>query len=140
MLNLITASKDISKLKRRIKSLELHVDFKFVTQAQMIALNFKYRKIRKDTDVLSFPATLEFQKFGFLGAIVMSTKKVKSQSKQWKHPIRDEVALLMAHGLLHLLGFDHEKNAQEKQVMRSLEVALLKKIGVELPGLIDRYK
>lgn len=72
-------------------------------------LNQKYRGINKATDVLSFPIDTPYRKTDdhiMLGDIVISAEMAKKQNKK-------EMNKLFKHGLLHLLGFDHEKNKKE---------------------------
>ncbi|MDY0116524.1 MAG: rRNA maturation RNase YbeY [Sulfurimonadaceae bacterium] len=75
------------------------------------ALNKEFRAINKDTDVLSFP--LEDFPFTPLGSIVISEDHVKAKAKEHGHSVKDEYTLLFIHGLLHLLGFDHETDDEE---------------------------
>lgn len=74
-------------------------------------LNKKFRKVDNATDVLSFP--YERSRLAPLGTIVISVDKVLEVSKELGHSAEDEFTLLFIHGLLHLLGFDHEKDNGE---------------------------
>jgi len=78
----------------------------------MQALNSEYRAKNKATDVLSFPINSAFGEEIIpgmpLGSIVISADLVKERSAEFGHKIEDEFSLLFIHGLLHLLGFDHE--------------------------------
>ncbi|MDA7816774.1 rRNA maturation RNase YbeY [Sulfurimonas sp.] len=69
-------------------------------------INKEHRGIDKDTDVLSFP--YEDMPMSPLGSIVISSLHVESKAKELSHSITDEFTLLFIHGLLHLLGYDHE--------------------------------
>ncbi len=75
-------------------------------------LNKEYRAKDKATDVLSFPIDSDFMEESMpgipLGSIVISADLVKERSAEFGHRIEDELSLLFIHGLLHLLGFDHE--------------------------------
>lgn len=88
-------------------------------------INKEFRNIDKDTDVLSFP----FVKMPMspLGSIVISSAHVQEKSKELGHTCHDELALLFIHGLLHLLGYDHEVDAGE---MREKEATLIKKFNL----------
>lgn len=83
-------------------------------------LNLKYRGKDKPTDVLSFPVNLAFKEPSMfnmpLGSIVISADFVKEKSTEHKHSIDDELSLLFIHGMLHLLGYDHEKDEDEMRV------------------------
>lgn len=69
-------------------------------------INKEFRGVDKATDVLSFP--LEDIEFMPIGSIVISINKAIEVAKSLNHSIEDEVALLFTHGLLHILGYDHE--------------------------------
>lgn len=85
------------------------------------AMNCEYRGIDKSTDVLSFP--YEDMPMSPLGSIVICNSYVKEKAKEFKHKDSDELALLFIHGLLHLVGFDHEVDNGE---MREKESKLIR--------------
>ncbi len=99
-------------------------------------LNKKYRGKDKTTDVLSF--ALEADKRGgaaagfvmppgemvHLGEVIVSYPQAAEQAAERKRAVEDELALLVVHGVLHLLGYDHDKPARERE-MRSLEQRVL---------------
>jgi len=87
--------------------------------------NNTYRNINKPTDVLSFP--LEEMPNAPLGSIVISIDMAKEMANKLNHSIEDEIALLFIHGLLHLLGYDHETDNGE---MREKEKELIKKFNL----------
>jgi probable rRNA maturation factor len=85
--------------------------------AELRALNAQFRHIDKATDVLSFNAQSAqelSERDPYLGDIVISMERCRAQAK--KHSVEDELALLVAHGTLHLLGHDH-MTPQDKKVM-----------------------
>ena len=84
-------------------------------------INKEYRNIDKATDVLSFP--YEDMPMAPLGSIVISIDYVKEKAKEFGHSEDDEFSLLFIHGLLHLLGYDHECDNGE---MRSKEEELIR--------------
>ncbi|MEN5406330.1 rRNA maturation RNase YbeY [Aliarcobacter butzleri] len=86
------------------KDIELIV----VKNHEIQELNKEYRNIDKPTDVLSFPMNFEVIDMPLLGSIVISTDFVQEKAKEFKHSFNEEFTLLFIHGLLHLLGFDHE--------------------------------
>ena len=100
--------------------------------SQVRALNHKYRRKNAATDVLSFPS----DEHGFLGDIVIATGVARRQAMEMRHPLRTELRVLALHGLLHLLGYDHEDGADEGAMAR-LETRLRRKGGLTA-GLIDR--
>lgn len=98
-------------------------------------LNRLYRKKNKTTDVLSFPL-LEGKKMKTslkgpvaLGDVVISVPQTKRQAVQRGRKLRQELALLLTHGILHLLGYDHVTRPQEKK-MFILQDRLLRKFTV----------
>lgn len=99
----------------------------FVGDVLMKDLNTRYRGINRTTDVLSFPLTDS----GFpdpgepLGDIVISLPKAVEQSKAYGVTLHEELIRLLLHGLLHLVGYDHEKNAYQKRRMQKKERELL---------------
>lgn len=88
-------------------------------------LNKTYRNINKATDVLSFP--LHAAPHAPLGSIVISIDKAKEKAKEYGHSVDEEIALLFLHGLLHLLGFDHETDNGE---MRRKEKEIIEHFGL----------
>ena len=83
-------------------------------------INLTHRDMDKATDVLSFP--YEEMPMSPLGSIVVSENFVKEKAEELHHTTDDEMALLYIHGLLHLLGYDHEVDSGE---MRSKEKELI---------------
>ena len=83
------------------------------TNYEIQKINKEYRNIDKPTDVLSFP--LENLSHTPLGSIVISVDMAKEYAKLYKHSIEDEITLLFLHGLLHLLGYDHEIDDKMQQ-------------------------
>ena len=88
--------------------------------------NYEYRDKNIETDVLSFPIVSEFDNIP-LGSIVISIDKVLEKSNEFKHSIDEELALLFIHGLLHLLGYDHEIDGGE---MRERERELIEQFNL----------
>lgn len=111
-----------------------------VDDETMKTLNLKHRGIKHSTDVLSFPIETPFTEQPIfdipLGSIVISASFVRQKSDELGHGIQDELSLLFIHGMLHLLGFDHEKDNGE---MREKEKELIE--AFDLPkSLIIRTK
>ena len=93
------------------KTIELIV----VNNDEIQKLNSEHREKDKATDVLSFPMEFDFPNMP-LGSIVISKNFVEEKAKEYSHSIKDEFTLLFIHGLLHLLGFDHEvDNGEHRQ-------------------------
>jgi len=101
------------------------VELLIVSDKEMKNINFSQRNIDKSTDVLSFP--LHDCEYTPLGSIVINYEKALEVSKKIKHDIDDEISLLFIHGMLHLLGFDHEIDNGE---MRNKEKELIKQFNL----------
>ena len=116
------------------------VNVAVVPDRQVRALNHTYRKKDYATDVLSFPAgdTPGVSASGaagtYLGDIVIARGVAKKQARAAGHAERTELRVLALHGLLHLLGYDHETDHGE---MARLERRLRRKGGLR-EGLIER--
>ena len=117
---------------------DAEVSVLFVGSGRMTALNQQYRNIPKETDVLSFPlqegcpvssrtsrVTLHDSPPLILGDIVISIPKTIIQAQCYGASFYEELFRLLIHGLLHLLGFDHEKNRYQKVKMAKLEKEIL---------------
>ncbi len=93
-------------------------------------LNLKYRKINRATDILAFNAddekNLNEGNEKELGDIAISLEMASLQSKIFKNSFEKEVTLLLTHGILHLLGYDHD-NKKDEEKMNSLQKELLEK-------------
>ena len=99
--------------------------------------NRRYRDMARATDVLSFPAGdgMPYTRpGGYIGDLLISAERAARQAKQYEHSVADEIKILVLHGLLHLLGFDHELDGGE---MREFETVLRRKYGLAA-GLIER--
>jgi probable rRNA maturation factor len=107
-----------------------------VTDAHSRKLNSQYRRKNRPTDVLSFPADDERVRSSFLGDIVIATGTARRQARDARHSYQAELRLLSLHGLLHLLGYDHEK-ADDAGRMRRIETRLRRRGGLRA-GLIER--
>ena len=104
----------------------LKINLKLVSSNEMIKLNRDFRARDLDTNVLSFPAEKDFQKIsGELGDIAMSMPYIESESHNLNRDLEDHMMHLLAHGILHLLGFDHavekDANLMETQEIKYLE-------------------
>ncbi|KAL1495556.1 hypothetical protein AB1Y20_016919 [Prymnesium parvum] len=96
------------------------------------ALNLRWRAVDAPTDVLSFPLDDEL----LLGDVVLSVETAQRQAEERGHPLRDELRVLLVHGLLHLLGYDHEEDEAARAEMAEAEQRLLRRLGWEGQGLI----
>jgi probable rRNA maturation factor len=102
------------------------------------ALNCKHRGVDAPTDVLSFAETETGAPFvaapgepAYLGDVVISFPRAEAQAKAGGHPVTSELTLLVVHGVLHLVGYDHAK-AREKRKMWTAQATVLRELGVEI--------
>jgi probable rRNA maturation factor len=103
-----------------------------VSDARVRALNQRYRRKLRATDVLSFPS----EDPGYLGDIVIAAGIARRQARQAGHSVQTELRVLALHGLLHLLGYDHE---HDKGRMARIEARLRSRGGLR-EGLIERHR
>jgi len=104
--------------------------------SEIRALNRRFRGTDKPTDVLSFPSLSPFfvNDKGAAGEIAISADIARDNARRLGHSLADEIKILVLHGILHLAGFDHERDHGE---MARKESRLRRQLNLE-PGLIER--
>lgn len=106
----------------------------FVNNNTIRSINKKYRKIDKETDVITFAleddSNIKYNNIRVLGDIYISIDKATKQSKEYGHSLKREICFLTVHGLLHLLGYDHI-NEKDRKIMRELEECVLNEYDVK---------
>lgn len=127
---------------------EASVNLLITTKEQVREYNRDYRKIDRETDVLSFP-NLSFEREGdfsaaeedeagcfdpdtgelLLGDIILSADRVYEQAQEYGHSVRREFAFLTAHSMLHLCGYDHME-PKEAEVMERKQEEVLGRLGI----------
>lgn len=129
--------KDVeSLLNYGIEYMELHpeceVSMTFVNDAEMEELHIKWMDEPGTTDVLSFPMDMPENKHDVvtLGDIVLSPTIAAQQAKDAGHSTDHEIHILVTHGLLHILGYDHADKDEEK-VMFALQEKIVKEWGAQ---------
>lgn len=113
---------------------ESELSILIVDDEEMTRLNREYRQVDRTTDVLSFPMLEgEFADVepDMLGDVVISAETAHSMSEQTGSSLDSIVHLLLIHGILHLLGFDHEEEPSEAVEMRGKTEELLAVLGHE---------
>jgi len=102
----------------------IEVSILITNDAYIKKLNFKYRGIDKPTDVLSFSFKDDDSFFpevdgkNILGDIIISAETVAKQASEMKHSVKKEMVILLIHGLLHLLGYDHIEDDDYKKMRK----------------------
>ena len=123
----------VDKVLRELKK-KGDVSVVFVGDGEIKELNKKYKKTNTVTDVLSF-SNLEGGKMmmpkgeEFLGEVIIGYEQAKKQAQERGHSVKNELGILLIHGILHLLGYEHEGGGREAEVMRERERELLKAVG-----------
>ncbi|MBI5748927.1 MAG: rRNA maturation RNase YbeY [Nitrospinae bacterium] len=137
--------KQVSLILKKMGCIKSEISILFVDDDKIQVLNRDYRGKDKPTDVLSFPQIeTSRDKTGkgkgrgrekplpsplpipVLGDVVISLETAKRQAKERGHPFMKEVLILMIHGILHLIGYDHEKSKKMAVEMRKKEEEILK--------------
>ncbi len=118
-------------LGRRAARGELGV--RIVGAAESRRLNARYRGKDKPTNVLSFPpAPLPANDARPLGDLVICAQVVRSEAREQRKPLKSHWAHLVVHGALHLVGYDHEHEADARRMERR-EIAVLRRLGFDNP-------
>jgi probable rRNA maturation factor len=110
---------------------EREIELLLTDDDEISQINREFRGIDKATDVLSFPSD-PFPNAP-LGSIIISLDKVQSVAEELGHTEDDEIALLFIHGILHLLGYDHEVDSGE---MRERERELVNEFNLPLSLIV----
>ena len=115
----------------------------FVGDRRMRGLNRRYRGKDCTTDVLAFsmrnarlPYPLRLTP-GLLGDVVIAVPTATRQAKQGKRSLDEELTVLLVHGILHLCGYDHDRNEREARRMHRRERKILRSL-VRWPKLVER--
>ena len=121
---------------------EVEISVLLVDNETIRSLNRDYRAKDSATDVLSFP--MEEAMDGepepvviggpterLLGDLVISVEMAVAQAAEYGHSVERELAFLSVHGLLHLLGYDHEPDVEAEAVMQAEEKRILSALGIE---------
>jgi probable rRNA maturation factor len=134
---IVNVCNTVAKVSHLPKNSE--VSIMIVDNSYIQELNFIYRQQNRPTDVLSFamnelsdeePEYDSSLEVNILGDIVISMEQAALQSQEYDHSLERELGYLVAHGMLHLLGYDHELE-EEAQVMRTLEEKIMQSVKLE---------
>lgn len=103
---------------------EKHISIALVSSLEMKKLNWRYRHKNKDTDVLSFKVNTE----DTLGEVIICLSRARLQAKEKQHSLKKELQILTIHGILHILGYDHEASTKEAVRQSRAEKQILSKL------------
>lgn len=123
--------KIIHTIFKRVKE-KKSMEIVFMTQSQIHEMNKTYRNMDKPTDVLSFPN--EDEDIKSLGDVCISIEQAEKQAKDYGHSFEREIGFLAVHGYLHLKGYDHHTEDEEK-TMTEMQERILKKAKLERRSL-----
>lgn len=126
----------VSLILKKMGCIKSEISILFVDDDEIQVLNRDYRGKDKPTDVLSFSQIEGYKNSKLqtpdteliLGDVVISLETAKRQAKERGHPFNREVIILLTHGILHLLGYDHEGDRKKAVEMRRKEKEILKTI------------
>jgi probable rRNA maturation factor len=105
-----------------VEKSQAELSIALVGNAEIRKLNAKFRKKDYPTDVLSFPAGDELPTgVQLLGDVVISVERAKEQAKERRRTLNEEMVTLLIHGIVHLLGYDHERSPKDARIMDRLE-------------------
>lgn len=130
-------------IEQALKTLEIKDDVEvscvLVDDERIHEINREYRHIDRSTDVISFAMedNDQFYVEGMprtLGDIFISVDHAKKQAEEYGHSLRREMCFLFTHGILHLLGYDHMTDEQEKE-MFGLQDEILGALSIEREGV-----
>lgn len=129
----------LASLALRDHQNDAELTIRLVDSEEMVYLNNSYRKQNKTTNVLAFPSSLpegiELE-CPLLGDIIICPEVLLEESKQYDKAITEHWSLIVIHGVLHLLGYDHI-NDDDARIMQSLEIKLLAELGYGNPYDIE---
>ena len=145
----------ISKLVRKVLRLEkvaynTQLSVLVTNQTKVRELNKTYRHKNKPTDVLSFSMNSQQQKepndifitppdnICHLGELIISYPQALLQAKEKKHAVKMEMTILLIHGVLHLLGYDHEEPGKAEEKMREREALLLNQVRSKIKTIKNK--
>ena len=128
------------QILRSADSAGAELSLSLVGDQRMCALNARYRRKARPTDVLAFAARDAPQPATpLLGDVVISLDTARRQARRAGQSLDRELVTLLIHGILHLLGYDHERSAREASRMQRKERAILQALG-RLPRLVTSNK
>jgi len=128
----LPSKKQFRKWAKAALRVDTEVTIRIVDTQEALELNSTYRGKDYATNVLTFPLT---ETPHLMGDIVICAPVVEAEAKAQNKPLEAHYAHLTVHGILHLHGYDHE-TTEQAELMESLEISILAKLGYANPYLI----
>ena len=121
-LSCLRLKKTARKILESLNQNRVELSLALVDNREIGKLNARYRRKNEPTDVLSFPSgeRLPGGKV-LLGDVVISVEKAEEQARKRRKTLEQEIESLLIHGILHLLGYDHERSRRDARVMHGME-------------------
>jgi len=137
-----------SALKEETLGIPVEVSIVLTDNDEIRELNATYRGIDAPTDVLSFPLfdnredlkLMQGDEAAVLGDIVISLEKADTQAIEYGHDFLTELGFLLVHGLLHLIGYDHEKDQKNEKLMQTREKHIMKTLSLLREDYMDVHE
>ena len=118
----------VKYLVKKLKLDKCEFNIIIVDNEKIHKINKEYRNVDRPTDVISFAMEdnmdIKYEDFRLLGDIYISIDKCYEQAKEYEHSRVREICFLATHGILHLLGYDHMEEEEEKEMFRLQEESL----------------
>ena len=123
-ISLLTVKKISRDVLCREKRKTAGLAIVFLNAREIKKLNLKYRRKNCPTDVLSFGSKEQ----DYLGEVIICPEEVRKNVRKNKVVFKEEMARVLIHGILHLLGYDHQKSRPQEQIMLSKQKLYLSKL------------
>ena len=126
-------NKIVSTILDQEKMSDCVINLRLLNDNEMRKLNMQFRQKDKTTNVLSFPNDdISVKQTKNIGDIAISIEYVKAEAKKEGKTFDDHIIHMLAHGVYHILGYDHENN-ENAMIMENKEIQTLKKINISNP-------
>ncbi len=126
-------NKIVSTILDEEKMSDCVINLRLLNDKEMKKLNMQFRQKDKTTNVLSFPNDdISVKQTKNIGDIAISVEYVKEEAKKEGKTFDDHIIHMLAHGVYHILGYDHENN-ENAVIMENKEIQTLKKINISNP-------
>ena len=126
-------NKIVSTIFDQEKMSDCVINLRLLNDKEMRKLNMQFRQKDKTTNVLSFPNDdISVKQTKNIGDIAISVEYVKAEAKKEGKTFDDHIIHMLAHGVYHILGYDHENN-ENAVIMENKEIQTLKKINISNP-------